>query len=984
MLIKSTLREIKSSITRYLAIAAIVALGVGFFAGLKMCKPSMVKAAAKYINSTNMYDYQLISTYGIDEGSIKIAKEYTGVVDAEATKEVDSISDVDDASWSLKWIMLPERINKPDLVSGRMPQNKEECVVDESLIEEGKCKIGSTIEISDLNKSSVKDEFKVKKYKVVGSVTSCLYLDYQRGSTDIGDGSLDGFVYIYKAGFDTEVYTSLYVKNKLKTGTLSDKQENELSRLESDMKLLANNINSERREKIRAEAQAELDENIAEYNDSLAKYQREKSNTEAELRSNEKKLNDGQSTLNSNKNDLNRKLADTKATRENLSGQLASVNQAISQLEAAGATETEDYQSLLQNRMQLEEGINQCDSGISSINSGLATIEKKFKELTASRKTLDEGKAKADREFNKAEKELNDAKLKLDDAQKEIDNLDNGRYYAMSREDNSGYSSFRNNSQIVSNIAKIFPLFFFLVAMLVCMTTMTRMIDEQRTQIGVLKALGYSNASILGKYLFYSGSAAVGGAILGFFVGCKVLTTVIWNAYTMMYEFTDTVPFVFDKVLFALSIGAALLCAVGATWVSVASSFKVVPADLIRPKTPPVGKRVLLERITPLWSRLSFLYKVSLRNVFRYKKRFFMMLLGISGCTALLIAGFGIDTTVSKVAEYQYSEISTYDYQVVFDSGLSDEQKQAFQKYGNDKTNNKLGDVLFMHHSSADLTFDGNTDSGTCVAVSSKDFDKFIKLHDGDRKIAFPKDGEVVIAKKLRKELGVSVGDTITLKEGYRKMTLKVSDACDYYVGEDVFVSTETYKNGMGKDPSMQAALVKAPSGISADKLREDATKVGEYDKVSAVVVNLDMIDKVDNMMESLNMVVYVVILCAGLLAFIVIFNLANINILERIREIATIKVLGFNQREVSQYVFRENLILAAIASLVGIPIGKWLLDFVIDNIIVSMIYFEARINPIDYVYSVLLTIAFALITNLSLSKRLDNVSMTESLKSIE
>lgn len=984
MLFKSTLREIKSSITRYLAIAAIVGLGVGFFAGLKMCKPSMVKAATEYIEKSNMYDYQLMSTYGIDKDSVKTAEEWDGVTGVEVTKEVDAISDIDDASWSIKWITLPEKINKVEITGGRMPENKGECLVDESLIEEGKCKIGSAIDISNLNKSSVEDEFKVRKFKVVGSVTSCLYLDYQRGSTDIGDGSLEGFVYVKKAALDTDVYSSLYVLNNLKTDTLSDKQETELSRLESDMKLLASQINDDRREKIRKDAQDELDEKIAEYNDALAKYQREREKTESDISDSEEKIKDGETALSSNKEDLNRKLSDAKNTREGLQGQLASVNQAISQLEAAGMTESDDYKGLLKNKAKIEAGIKQCDSGIEQINNGLTTIDEKSKELAASKKALKSGKAKAEKEFNKAEKELSDAKVKIDDAQQEIDDLDSGRYYAFSREDNAGYSSFRNNSEIVSNIAKIFPLFFFLVAILVCMTTMTRMIEEQRTQIGVLKALGYSNASILGKYLFYSGSAAASGAIIGFFLGCKALTTVIWNAYTMMYEFSDTVPFVFDKVLFALSIGAALLCAVGATWISVANCFKVVPADLIRPKTPPSGKRVLLERITLLWSRLSFLYKVSLRNVFRYKKRFFMMLLGISGCTALLIAGFGIDTTVSKVAKYQYSEISTYDYQVVFNSGLSDEQKKDFIKEANDNTDERLGEVLFLHQASADLSFNGKTTSGTCVASYEKDFDKFINLHDGDRQIAFPKDGEAVIAKKLRKEIGVETGDTITLKEGYRKMTVKVADACDFYVGEDVFVNMNTYMKGMDNTPSIKTALVKAPEGLSADNLRNTATKAGEYDKVSAVIVNLDMLDKVDNMMESLNLVVYVVILCAGLLAFIVIFNLTNINILERIREIATIKVLGFNQKEVSQYVFRENLILSALASLVGIPLGKWLLNFVIDNIVVSMIYFEARINPLDYVYSVLLTVAFALIVNLSLSRRLDKISMTESLKSIE
>ncbi|MGN0673221.1 MAG: FtsX-like permease family protein [Anaerovoracaceae bacterium] len=983
MLTKSTFREIRTSLTRYLAIAAIVALGVGFFSGLKMCKPAMVETARKFVNESRMYDYMLLSTYGIDDESVAIALDSDAVKNAEAGYEVDAITQVNDTAYSIKWMAVPEKLNRLSLKKGRLPENKGECVLDEELMGDEGFSIGDEVRISGDNKKDTRKSFRKKVYTVVGVVDSCLYLDYQRGTTDIGNGSLDGFAYVQKDDLDLECATCLYIDLDLESDSFTDGQKDELKAAEPEMKRLASEITAARRESVMAKAQEKLDEKRADYDEAVAEYNREKADAERKISDGEQQIADGKKEISRNRKKLNSTLASTRARKAELEKNLKQVNEGIAGLEAMGDTESETYKGLLGRRAQLQAGISQCDAGIAKINAGLKTLNSKEKQLRSSEKELKSSKAEADKKFAEAEDELDEAKQKLDEAQDEINELEKGKSYAFSREDNSGYSSFRSNSDIVNNIAKVFPLFFFLVALLVCMTTMTRMIEEQRTQIGVLRALGYSNTSILTKYLFYAASGSVIGAVLGFFAGCKIFPAVIWNAYTMMYSFKDTVPFVFDPVLFALSIGAALLCAVFATWISIESCFKSEPADLIRPKSPPSGRRILLERITPLWNRLSFLYKVSFRNVFRYKKRFFMMLLGISGCTALLIAGFGIDTTVSKVAEHQYTEISLYDSQVMFRDSMTPREQSRFTEYVK-KEGQSDAEVLMLHSASADIRAGSESTTATLIAQNSSDFGRFIDLHDGDRPIEYPKAGEAVITKKLQKELGVSAGDEITVKEGYSEMTVKVADFCEYYVGEYIYVTTDTYRTGMGKKPSVKAAYVRLGDDASDEDVRDLTGVLSEHDDVSAAICSIDTLDRVEKMMESLNLVVYVVILCAGLLAFIVIFNLTNINILERIREIATIKVLGFNQREVSQYVFRENMMLTAAASIVGIPLGRWLLDFVIDNIVVSMIYFEPRISGTDYMFSVILTIAFALIVNLAMGRRLDNISMTESLKSIE
>lgn len=939
-MVKSTLREIKTSIARYLAILMIVALGVGFYAGLKMCKPGMRLTASHYLDNANVFSYELMSSYGIDDESIELAEKEPGVTEAEGSIQFDAITDVAGREDNIKWIAVPEKINRVNLKAGRMPENADECLIDDNRMNSEGYKLGQTIRISKLNKSSVKKNFKVKEFTIVGAVNSPLYLDYQRGQASVGDGSLDTFAYVPGEAFNTEYFTSLYVTLDTRGEHFSDELEDELKDREKAMKSLAKSITSARRESAMREAQKTLDENRADYEEALSAFKREKAKAERELSVNEKKLRAGMQTIADERGKLKLQLE---------------------QAEAYGMEEA---------AAQLRAGLQQLD------------VEEQ--KLAAAGQKLAEGKKKAQATFREAEAKLDEAKKKLDEGQAEIDDISTGNSYAISRENNAGYSSFKSNSEIVENISKVFPLFFFLVAALVCMTTMTRMIDEQRTQIGVLKALGYSNAAIMAKYLFYSGSASAIGAVIGFFAGCKGFPIVIWKAYTMMYTFSEGIKFVFDPKLLVIMVAAALACSMGATLNSLWGDTGVAPAELIRPKTPPAGKRILLERIPIIWDRLSFLYKVSFRNIFRYKKRFLMMVLGISGCTALLIAGFGLDSTISKVAEHQYNEISLYDYQIVFEDDMTADKQDEFLEEAGIKTRDRLGDIAWAHSGNVTMIFGDKKTDVTTIAADSSDFNRYIKLADNGVDLPYPGDGEIIVAKKVQKALGVEAGDEVTIKDGYKEFTLKVSGICDYYVGENVFLSLGTYKAGIGRMPEVKTAYVLAPDGLDDQTLRDVAAKAAECDSAITSVVNLDMLERVAKMMKSLNLVIYAIILSAGLLAFIVLYNLTNINIMERIREIATIKVLGFNQLEVSQYVFRENIFLTGIAAIVGMPLGRALLNFAIDKIAVSMIYFQTRIDALDYIYSVLLTFVFAFIVNLAMQKRLRDVSMTESLKSIE
>lgn len=1022
-MVKSTLREIRTSLTRYLAIFAIVALGVGFFSGLKDCKASMVKTASEYLDEKHFYDYEILSSYGIDDESVKLASGWEGVSEAEGSIQIDVMarSGSGDAQ-ALKAISLPDSINKLNLVEGRLPENANECVVDDYSITNEGYTVGDSITITDDNDKDKLKEFKVKEFKIVGTVNTPIYLDYQRGSTDIGNGSLYTFFFIDKDAFDVDYLTNLYVKLNSDAASLSEEYETMLDSHEDSMEDLAEAVTDARREKARKEAQDKLDKKKKEYEENLEKYEKEKSDAEdkiskgwsdiaageIKIKRTRKKLNNGIEEADAAEKELTAAIPDLKKKKKATQDELVKAKATKSDLEAklvaaeamgyptddikkgiaevdAGIQKAETGLKELDNGIaQAEEGLKKAQEGRSKAIAGLEELDKQSKKIKDSKAKLKKEEAKAEKEFEKAKKELDDAKDKLDEAQEKIDDMETGNSYALSRTQNAGYSSFDSNSSIVSNIAKIFPVFFFLIAGLVCMTTMTRMVDEQRTQIGVLKALGYSNAAIVGKYMFYSGSAAFLGTAVGFFVGCKVFPTAIWHAYTMMYDFSEDVAYVIDPKLGLISLAAALLCSMGATWVSIAADFRVAPANLIRPKTPPAGKRILMERITPLWKRISFLYKVSIRNIFRDKKRFLMMVIGVSGCTALLIAGMGIRTTISRVADHQYNEISLYDFTIMFSKDMNENRRADFMK-DMEEAGIKDENVKFMHQ--ADMTLLTGKKSSmdiTCVAVSEDNFDRFVNLHDKTGELAFPKQGEAIIVRKLQHDYGINVGDTITLRKDYHEMELKVAGVADNYVYDTIYMSEETYKQGMGRAGDIKAAYVKLDDGATEDEIRAVATEAANYENTVAVQVNADVKENVAKMMKSLDAVVYVVILSAALLAFIVLYNLTNINITERIREIATIKVLGFRRLEVSQYVFRENLFLTAIAAVVGIPAGKWLLKFVIDNIVVKMIFFEPRLTNMDIVIAVVLTFVFSFVVNLAMQKRLSDVSMTESLKSIE
>ncbi len=1022
MMKKTTLREIRESLGRYLAIMAIVALGVGLFAGLKITKTVMVGSADAFWQAQQLYDYRLVSTLGFEEEDVQALAQKADVRAVQGAMEADVLyTDEQGNDKVLKAYSILENINMLETVAGRLPESDTECVVDDHLY--GEEVIGSKIVLSGDNDQDDLDSFRYTEYTIVGTVRSPLYVQFERGTTSLGNGSVSGFVYLLPEGFATDYYTDIYVKFGEDAQVYSDEYDAYMDEREAQWETYCEEQGERRYQSIMTEAEEELADAEQELADEkaeaeveLADAKQELTDAEKEIADGEKKLEDGEQELADNKEVIaqkERELADARAALEAQEAELASQEEALagmmqgqmsagmagqaSQGQAGGITQGEMYagagqmsaaQQLQMARQQLEAGKAQIEEGEAELRKARGQIRDAGEEIEESRQELADARQEVEdgwQEYNDAKAEFDekiaDAEQKLADARAEIADIEKPDTYVLGRETNTGYVCFESDSSIVEGIANVFPVFFFLVAALVCMTTMNRMVEEQRTQIGVLKALGYGEARIMGKYLFYSGSAAFTGCVAGYLAGIRLFPLVIWQAYGVMYRFGGIV-YAFDWATAVLCLAVSLLCSMGTTWASCRHELREVAAELMRPKSPKAGKRIFLEWIPFIWNRMKFLHKVSVRNIIRYKRRFLMMVIGISGCTALLLTGFAIRDSVTTVADRQFEEIQTYAVGVTLKDGVTKEDLSLLEELDQIVADNG-GDYGLAVETSMDLeTADGIKSVKLIAAAEPESFGAYFDLHTpAGEPIAYPQAGEVVICNKLSERYRIRAGDTITLfNEDREELQAVVSGVCENYIYNYVYVNEETYRKATG-ETGYQSVYVNLPAeadvyGVGASLMKAE--------HVTAVAVNRDMLLRVSRMMTSMNYIVFVIIACAGALAFIVLYNLNNINITERIREIATIKVLGFYKKETATYVFRENTVLTGIGCAVGLVLGRLLHIYVMHEVDIDMMSFDVHVEPVSYLLSILLTFVFTWLINRIMSGKLDKINMAESLKSVD
>lgn len=565
-------------------------------------------------------------------------------------------------------------------------------------------------------------------------------------------------------------------------------------------------------------------------------------------------------------------------------------------------------------------------------------------------------------------------------------------WYVLDRNQNTGYASYSQDSERIANIGKVFPFVFFVIAALISLTSMTRMVEEQRVQIGTLKALGYTKGKIALKYILYAVLATLIGGIIGMLLGFRILPEIIYNMYAMMYSMKDVV-LEFNTGIAITGLGLALICTVGATIIACYKELNLQPASLMRPKSPKAGKRVLLERISWLWSKLKFTQKVTIRNVFRYKKRVSMTIIGILGCTALMVAGFGLRESVSNMIPSQYGEVFLYDMSITLkNEQTSDEIQKYIDEVCNIKTNDKNNDVTdamaFNMQAVEILNKETKQDIQLIVPKKTEMLSDYIILENRVSKEKYSlSDNGVVITEKLAKLLDIKQGDKITIKNSNDKQAeVEVKGITRNYLMHYMYISPEYYESIFGEKVKYNTILLKEQSEVRKSEESENklGKKILENSNISKVTFMSQTKSIFDEVMDNMTFVVWILIISAGLLAFVVLYNLANVNISERIRELATIKVLGFYDKEVYDYVGRETTILTIIGILLGLVAGYFLEMFILKTCELDILMFDTRISIWSYVYSASLTILFTLIVSVVTYFALKKVDMIESLKSVE
>ncbi len=1250
---KSAFREIRSTLSRFLSIFGIVAIGVGFFSGVKAAAPDMRYTADAYMDSDNLSDLRLVSTYGFDENDIAAIRELDGS-EVYPSYYVDLIVHTDSrppAAGRFYAYDAQQRnsVNSIELVEGRLPEAPDECVADPTLMK-GSPPLGTKIRVSDNMGDAPDDMLGCFEYTIVGRVKSSMYIDKTtRGSTSVGNGSIEAAYYIPAENFTVEYNTEVYVRfpSLVSLNAYSDEYKDAIEELSAKAEEIGERRAKERFAEIMDEAdeklsdaEKELADAEKEYNDKIADGEKKIADGEAEIAENEQKLIDGEAEIAENEQkltDAQREIAEneqklidgeaeiaeneqklTDAEREIAENEqklidgeaeiaeneqklidaereiaeneqklkdgekeiaenekklaeaekqyndgLAQYNAGLEEYEAgkakleaarteyetgmaafeAGKAEFEakkaqfeaakaqfaaalglpavtdellekyaqanpqaaelyaasqvisaaeaeiaaNEAALAEAKAQIDAGQAELDEGEKTLAAGKALLEiskpqiedgrkqladgkaeledgkkqladakaevadgrKKLNdgkaELEDGRKQLEEAKvkladgkkqladAKAELEDGKQQladgkaeyedgkvkladakaeledgkqkiadakveledgrKELEDgraegaekiadAKEKLADARKEVEDLDEPKWYVFTRDDTPGFSEYGENAERINNIAGVFPVFFIIVAMLVCLTTMSRMIEEQRVSIGTLKALGYGSGSIIFKYMFYAVSATLLGCIIGCAVGMQLFPFVIITAYGIIYDVGGIV--IQADMVTALAASGVFTLAISVTVLLTArSSLSEQAAQLMRPKAPKIGKRILLEHITPLWKHFNFSGKVTARNLFRYKRKMFMTVIGIAGCTALLLTGVALYDAINDILAKQFGDIQHYDGILVYDA---EEHPEAAGK-ARELAESEGGSGITVYQKLTTVTANGKSVNAYIAVPSEPDrFTEFFDLRSRTTGEHFSlTDDTVYIDEKSTLLLNnVGSGDTIIVKQSDTQFAeVTVTAPFENYPNHFVYMTEATYTRLFGEAPQYNTLYFRHGKGEGAEQ-DEFGSRMLKIDGALTITFNSDTKVTFSHMLESLGMVIWVIITAAGLLAFVVLYNLTNINITERIREIATLKVLGFYDKEVDSYIFRENILLSLLGTGVGLILGIFLARFVITTAEVDLVMFGRNIYPLSFIFAAAATMAFSLLVTLAMHRRLQNVNMIEALKSVE
>lgn len=690
--------------------------------------------------------------------------------------------------------------------------------------------------------------------------------------------------------------------------------------------------------------------------------------------------------------EVNKELETLETQEQDYQSKLTALNNSKAELAAKEQQLADTKAALDSSKQQLSDAYSQIESGKGQLASGWAQIDEKEQELASgeaeiaeSETTLEDAKVEYEEGKKEAEEEITDGEAKIADAEEELAEIEDPKWYVYDRSNLPEHDGYGENADRMRAIGKVFPVIFFLVAALISLTSMTRMVEEQRTQIGTMKAIGYSKWAIVSKYLSYALLATAGGSIIGVLIGEKVLPFIIIYAYGIMYQHIPEILVPYDWAYAIEASIAAVACTMFATVFSCYRELGEQPAALMRPPAPKIGKRVLLEYVGVIWKRLNFTWKSTIRNLMRYKKRFFMTIFGIGGCMALMLVGYGIRDSVFEIADIQYTEIQTYDGNLILKENLSEDEHQELTD--SLEQNQDIARFMDAYMKNLVLTKDGHErETYVMVLGQPKDSEKYVHFHDRKTKEAYElSDDGAIISEKTAKLLNAKVGDTISIKdENEGNKEIVIQNICENYMGHYLYMTPKYYEKVYGEKPEYNTVLFSVQDSYTRQQMEEAGEKILARDEVLSLSYMKDIEKRLNDMLKSLNLVIIVLIVSAGMLAFVVLYNLNTINIAERKRELATLRVLGFYNPEVAAYVYRENILLTLIGTIVGAGLGKILHLFIIETVEVPAAMFGRIINLPSYIYSFLFTILFSMIVNGVMYFKLRKIDMVESLKSIE
>ena len=1100
-------RTIKGSLARFLAIAGIVALGCGFFAGLKMASPDMQEAAHTFYANQHLYDLRVISTLGLSEKDVSALASVEGVETAMPSRTVDVMATLTSSQSTARVSSFRSgELNQPIVVEGRLPQGPYECVMSADPKKRADISLGQQIELPDTSNGV---HLKGGSYTVVGYVNAPTYPYVSNfGTTSLGNGIVQQFVYVTEDAFAnddpyTEAYLTVQGATRYKSG--SSDYQSAVDSVAERISQMNPSLASLRLQELKDDAQTQVDEarqkleqSRQEAADKLGDAQKKLDDAEAQISAQQQKLADGQRQYDAGRQQLTASRYSAEQQFAQAEAQITASEAQIAQGTAELSTGEAQYQAGLaafnagqatftQQKSAFEAGRDAFLSGLAAQGITASTLEEAQQQLSAlglptsqadallatqaqisaaeaelasqqqalaaAREELDqrtaqlheaesqvaqarqdlsearsatadqlaaaqeklaaslsrlnagqtalqsaeaqtnEGRRSLEEQRTEVEKQLADGQKELDEAQKKIDELKEPDVYVLDRTKEIGVAAYQADSERINDIANVFPLMFFLVAALVSLTSMTRMVSEERTLIGVHKALGYSTAQIAAKYLLYALLASLLGAVIGIACLSQVLPGVIVSAYGSIYTIPNggaPYPIQLDSALLSglSGIGITLL----STTAAVLSSLKEEPSSLMLPKAPKAGSKILLERVKPLWSRLSFSWKVTIRNLVRYKRRLIMTLVGIAGCTALLLVAFGLRDSISDIIDNQWPAISHYDYIVGMTSDVSEEEADQINAQLNQVGATNIHRITRENVLLESRTQKAGSLTRTTIMTSDslQDLTGLATLRNrlSGQTIELGEDS-VVITEKLAKRLGVGVGDTVQVYAQDRignvsgePSTLTVTGVAENYVGSYLYLGPSAWHSLGIRD--------QAADGWYATLPEDQATREAFGEKLinqTGVATVDDVNEAIRTYRESLavvNRVVAILIVAAALLAFIVLYNLTNINIEERIREIASLKVLGFTRHEVDAYVFREIALLAVFGALFGLVLGTYLEGFVVQTAEIDLVMFGRAIHAPSYWFAFGLTLVFSLLVYVAMRPKLKNIDMVESLKSVE